>query len=210
VLESVPPEFRGYMIYGRNKAQQDAQSRNEHQNQNQQNPQNQKRNASATGKNTTSDDGPVGAMTIRNVQFDKDGDSGAGGASSMLGATGRKKRNIGAVVSSIQRIGKSIQIRKPTNYLLRARAEIDTRADTVCAGSTFLLHDATGKIVDVSGFHEQLEPIKNIQVGTCITAIDLNEKTIIASFPQSLYFGDTMETSLIPPAQLWHHGITAG
>jgi hypothetical protein len=142
------------------------------------------------------------------VQFEDDTYDGACGASSMFGATGLKKRNIGVLVSSLCRIGKSLQIGKPSNYLLRARAEIDTQADTVCAGSTFLLHDSTGKFVDVSGFHKQLEPIKNIQVGTCITAIDLTDQTIISSFPQSLYFGDTMETSLIPPAQLWHHGVT--
>jgi hypothetical protein len=60
----------------------------------------------------------------------------------------------------------------------------------------------------VSGFHDALEPINNIQIGTCITAIDLNNETIIASFPQSLYFGNSMETSLVPPAQLWNYGIT--
>jgi hypothetical protein len=78
----------------------------------------------------------------------------------------------------------------------------------VCAGSSFILYESTGKVVDVSGFHDSLESIKNIQVGTCITAIDLKDETIIASFPQSLYFGNTMETSLIPPAQLWNYGVT--
>jgi hypothetical protein len=63
-------------------------------------------------------------------------------------------------------------------------------------------------VVDISGFHDSLEAIKNIQIGTCIAAVDLKDKTIIAAFPQSLYFGDTMGTSLIPPAQLWNYGIT--
>jgi hypothetical protein len=49
----------------------------------------------------------------------------------MFGATGRKKRNIGAVVSSLCRIGKALQIGKPSNYLLRAWTEMDTRSDTV-------------------------------------------------------------------------------
>jgi hypothetical protein len=129
VLESLPPEFRGYMINGRNLEQQQAQSRNKQQHQN--NPQNQKRNVSAAGKNTNSDDGTVGATTIRSVQFEDDNDNGAGGASSMFGATGRKKRNIGAVVSSLCRIGKALKIGKPSNYLLRAWTEMDTRADTV-------------------------------------------------------------------------------
>jgi hypothetical protein len=59
------------------------------------------------------------------------------------------------------------------------------------------LYESTGKVEDVSGFHKQLEAIKNIQLGTCITSIDLENKTIVASFLQSLYFGEEMETSLI-------------
>jgi hypothetical protein len=131
------------------------------------------------------------------------------GASSQFGATGRKKRRtLGAITSTIRRIGKAMKIGKPNDYSIRARAEIDTRADTVCAGSTFLLHESTGKVVDVSGFHDSLGAIKDIQVGTCVTAVDLENETIIACFPQSLYFGDTMENSLIPPIQMWEHGIT--
>jgi hypothetical protein len=72
----------------------------------------------------------------------------------------------------------------------------------LCAGSTFILHEKTGQIVDVQGFHESLEPINGIKIGTSVTAIDLGQETIIASFPQSSYFGDTLEHSLIPPAQL--------
>jgi hypothetical protein len=53
-----------------------------------------------------------------------------------------------------------------------------------------------------------LDSIKNIQIGTCLTAVDLSNETIIAVFPQSLYFGDTMEHALNPPAQLWDYGTT--
>jgi hypothetical protein len=182
------------MIRGRNQAQQEA------------NELNQKRNASAAGT-INQEDGTVGATTIRSVQFEDDSNN-EGNASSLFGATGRKKRHLGAVVSSLRRIGKAIQVGNPTDYHLRARAEIDTRADTVCAGSTFILHESTGKVVDVSGFHEHLDTIRNIQVGTCVTALDLDNQTIIVSFPQAFYFGNTMETSLIPPAQLWNFGIT--
>jgi hypothetical protein len=62
-------------------------------------------------------------------------------------------------------------------------------------------------VVDVSGFHYTFQAFKGIQVGTCITAVALDGETIIASFPQSLHFGDTIEISLIPPSQLWDHGI---
>ena len=155
------------------------------------------RNASATATN----DMPAHPQ-IEELEED-------GGASSNFGASGRKKhRTLGAIMSSTRRIGRAIQIKNPSDYEKRARAEIDTRADTLCAGSTFLLYEATGKVVDVSGFHDSLATIKDIQVGNCITAIDLNGETIIASFPQALYFGDSMENSLVPPAQLWDYGIT--
>jgi hypothetical protein len=76
------------------------------------------------------------------------------------------------------------------------------------AGTTFILHKATGKEVEVSGFHDSLETIKNIQVGTCITVVDLETETIIECFPQSLYFGGSMENSLKPPAPLWDYRVT--
>ena len=78
-----------------------------------------------------------------------------------------------------------------------------TRVDTMYAGATFEKHKATGKVVDVSGFHDSLNTMKNIEVVTAITAIDLEGETIIGVFNESLWFGDTMEHSLMPPIQLW-------
>lgn len=40
-----------------------------------------------------------------------------------------------------------------------------------------------------------------------ITAIDLEDETTIASFPQSLYFGISIENSLIPPSQFWGNNV---
>ena len=85
---------------------------------------------------------------------------------------------------------------------------MDSRADTVCGGATFELYEDTGKVVDVGGFHPTMDLLKDVTVGTIITAVDLPDETIIAVFHQGLYFGDTMEHSLIPPAQLWDYGIT--
>lgn len=107
----------------------------------------------------------------RNIQSEED----YGGASSQFGATGNKKRRtLKAMISSTRRIGKTISINIPIDYNKQARDEIDTRADTMCAGSTFLLHETTGKVVDVTGFHDSLDSLRNIQVGTCITAIHLD------------------------------------
>jgi hypothetical protein len=77
-------------------------------------------------------------------------------------STGRNKRHKtqgqsqGAITSSVRRMGKTLRYDTPSDYSRRARAEIDTRADTVCAGCTFVLYETTGKVVDVSGFHDVL------------------------------------------------------
>ena len=78
----------------------------------------------------------------------------------------------------------------------------------MCAGATFKKHEATGKAVDVSGFHNSLNTMKNIEVVTAITAIDINSDTIIGVFNKSLWFEETMKHSLMPPIQLWDYGIT--
>ena len=46
--------------------------------------------------------------------------------------------------------------------------------------------------------------MKGIKVGMLITAIYLNGETFNGVFHESQYFGNTMENSLIPPAQLGH------
>jgi hypothetical protein len=72
-----------------------------------------------------------------------------------------------------------------------------------------MLYESTGKVVDVSGFYDSLDSIKGIQVGTCVTAVDLNDCTIIASFsPKSVLWrldGDIpYPTSSV--VVLWYNG----
>ena len=120
----------------------------------------------------------------------------------------QKRRKIYRITSGPRRIGKASTNITPSDYQKIARAEMDSRADTVCGGATFELYDNTGKVVDVGGFHPSMELLRDVTVGTIITAVDLKDETIIAVFHQGLYFGDSMEHSLIPPAQLWDYGIT--
>jgi hypothetical protein len=153
---------------------------------------------------TNDDDSQVNEITDNNGTTADDYDEGA---SSQFGATGRKKRRtLGAITLSNRRIGKAVKIGKPVNFESRARAKIDTRADTVCAGSTFISHESTGKVVDVSGFHESFDTIKDTQVGACITAVDLESETIIACFHQSLYFGyGEFSDPTNSDVGLWYH-----
>eukprot|EP00934_Nitzschia_sp_Nitz4_P001469 Nitzschia sp. Nitz4//scaffold498_size9664//494//4337//NITZ4_009088-RA/size9664-snap-gene-0.10-mRNA-1//-1//CDS//3329553087//1469//frame0 len=172
-----------------------------------------------SGNTTTRQQGSA-KRNHEEVDNEQDGDHGnqedadPGNASSRFGAQGdrNKKGRAGkAVHSTIRRhvrgFTSNTSVQNPTDYQLRARAEMDSRADTVCAGATFALHYATGKVADVSGFHPTMDSLSNIPIGTAITAVDLEDETIILVFNEALYFGAAMEESLIPPAQLWNHGI---
>lgn len=135
------------------------------------------------------------------------GPEDATSASARFGSQGNnnKRKLIGSVTVTQRYINKArVNPTLPGDYSLRCRAEIDTRADTVCAGSTFLLHSTTGQVADVHGFHNSMQPILGVPIGTALTAVD----TIILAFHQALYFGTSMEHSLIPPSQLWDNGIT--
>lgn len=118
-------------------------------------------------------------------------------------------RRLCPVTTSEKReVGAQLQVTQPTNYAARKRCEIDTRADTFCAGQTFLLHEATGLVVNVDGFHPLLPVMKDVPIGTAITAYDTDKgKTIILSVHQALFFGSSMEHSLCQPKQLREYGI---
>jgi hypothetical protein len=115
-MKGVDSQQRGWIISGRN-LQQEAENNSKNH-----------RNASvAASQPQVSDEGPTIGSTNRNersVQFENDED---GGASSQFGYNGcKKQRHLGAVKSTHRRMGKAIKVSKPSNYDLRARAEIDT------------------------------------------------------------------------------------
>jgi hypothetical protein len=94
VLDSVEPEYREYMIQGRNAAQREANEKAEQQN--------QKRTASVAARNDDhmTSNTSIGNSTIRSVQFDEDDTPSPAGASSQFGATGRKNRKLMAMNST--------------------------------------------------------------------------------------------------------------
>ena len=110
--------------------------------------------------------------------------------------------------SARRQIGKQLSFQQPTDYAARKRFEIDTRADTFCAGQTFLLQEPTGLVVDVGGFHPSLPVLKDIPIGLAVTAYDLpSGETIILDVHQALFFGASMEHSLCQPNQFREHGL---
>jgi hypothetical protein len=92
--------------------------------------------------------------------------------------------------------------------LLIATKPIDTRADTVCGGKGWRVYELTEKVCDVRAYHESLPSMKDVLVATIVTACDdADGRTLILVAPQALFIGDTMDLSLIPPAQLQSHGL---
>ena len=89
-----------------------------------------------------------------------------------------------------------------------AKCELDTRADTICAGKNFRAISLTGQTCDVSGFHQSFESLKDIPIAQVATAVTLeNGETVILIINEALYFGPQMDHSLVNPNQIRAYGI---
>lgn len=90
-----------------------------------------------------------------------------------------------------------------------ARCELDTHADTTCMGKQFLFISDTGQYCSVSGFHDSFNSINDIPVACGATkwTNPENGQTYILYVNQGLYFGSSMDHSLINPNQIRHFGI---
>lgn len=92
--------------------------------------------------------------------------------------------------------------------VIHARNELDTRADTICAGQNFVKISDTGQVCDVKGFHDDFDSIKDVPVATVATAYrDANGSVYILVIHEALFFGSQMDHSLINPNQVRHYGI---
>ena len=129
-------------------------------------------------------------------------------ASSQFGQRASRSLQQGSLQTGKRYIGLASVPDVSTDYLGRFRAEIDTRADTLCAGQAFIPLHYSGRIADVSGFHSQLGTIKGIPIARVATAFDAKDgETIILAANEALFFGTQMEHSLFPPQQLCDNGL---
>jgi hypothetical protein len=103
---------------------------------------------------------------------------------------------------------KKPKLDEPTPGFM-AKNELDTRADTICAGANFCCLRPTGMTCSVQGFHQSFEPIPEIPVATVATAWDdpYTGQTYILIIHQALYFGTQLDHSLINPNQIRVTGI---
>ena len=89
------------------------------------------------------------------------------------------------------------------------RLESDGHADTTVAGANMRCLAFTGQTCTVRPFTDKYEPMENIPIVTAATAVvDPNTgETTVLVFHQALWFGTSMEGSLIAPNQVRSHGL---
>jgi hypothetical protein len=87
--------------------------------------------------------------------------------------------------------------------------ELDTHADTFCAGKNFTPISFTGTLVDVSPYSSQYQPMKDIPIATVGTlwTHPQTKQDYILVVHEAIYFGDLLDHSLVNPNQLRHFGI---
>ena len=124
---------------------------------------------------------------------------------SQFGSGAYKRPKISGL-TSVQRIQqiKASKAHGSTKTDTRARMESDSHADTCALGSNFLLVETTEWTCTVQPFHEDYAAQEDIPVVTGATAYDDPDsgETVILIFHQSLWFGPSLENSLICPQQI--------
>ena len=80
------------------------------------------------------------------------------------------------------------------------KCELDSHANTICAGRNCRLLSRTGQCCDVRGFHDDLSDVKDVPVAMVATAVTTCEGEIyILVLNEVLYFGESMDHTLINP-----------
>ncbi len=128
------------------------------------------------------------------------------------------RRVIQAISSGLrQPVGRAVKRLKTVNVErnmpvigIEARCEFDTRADTCCAGHNCRPIYYTGQQCEVQGFHDDFSPVTNVPIATVATTWSdpITGQGFILILHEVLYFGSSMNHSLINPNQLRHYGIT--
>ena len=116
-------------------------------------------------------------------------------------------RRLNRQIKKARTNAKDVEESIPVQYV--EKCELDTHADTICAGRNCRLLDRTGHCCDVRGFHDELSEMKDVPVATVATGITTSDGIeYILVFNEVLYFGDTMDHTLINPYQIRHYGIS--
>ena len=89
-----------------------------------------------------------------------------------------------------------------------ASNEDDTHADTVCFGKNFRMIEHTGRVCDVVPYDDNYAPRKDVPIVTACTATQCPDsgEIVIVIIRQGLWFGRSLDHSLINPNQLRVYG----
>ena len=108
-----------------------------------------------------------------------------------------------------RRIGKSSSEKRQhveTIEGTKARNEMDSMADTSCAGSNWKLIEYTGVTCDVHPFKEGYEAVRDVPIGTCATLVEGETGSdFILIGHEMLYFGPELQRSLLNQNQIRAH-----
>ena len=89
-----------------------------------------------------------------------------------------------------------------------AKNDIDARADTICLGANWRLSSASGQCCDVYGLHDDFKGTKDIPIARVATLIcDEHRRVHILIVNQAIYFGSSLDYSLISPNKVIHFRI---
>jgi hypothetical protein len=107
------------------------------------------------------------------------------------------------MVMKLAQINTTIDIQQPPANTV-APNEMDSNADTCCAGSNFLVLSLTRRTADVFPYDSSYEPFLNVPIVTAATAYDDPDtgQTYILVLNKCLYYRNKLKHSLINPNQL--------
>jgi len=97
-----------------------------------------------------------------------------------------------------------------TSDTLQGTVELDSHADTCCAGSNCTIIEYTGKVCNVIGYNRNTpnDELFDVPIVTAATAYDApNGDTYILILAQTLYLGGLLDYTLLCPNQLRSNGI---
>jgi hypothetical protein len=88
--------------------------------------------------------------------------------------------------------------------------ETDSNADTCCLGSNFAVLRYTNRSATVAPFHDAYTALTDVPIVSGATVYDdpTTNKSILLIIHEGLYFGTTLDHSLLNPNQLRHFGHT--
>jgi hypothetical protein len=112
-------------------------------------------------------------------------------------------------VNVVTTCSSTTNISSVASYNAPLRLELDSHADTCCAGSNCAVLYSTGREVTVSPFLDKYTSTKGIPIASVNTAYDhpLTGHNYLFILNEALYFGPRMKHSLLCPNQLRSHGV---